>query len=355
MTGISSVLPASGTTRAAQQAAASQPGSSGADFQTAINEALKNEYQQKALALTSPSGGAGAQSLTSPVTQGSGVEQLMLAAAASGETNDIQVALFMLLMMMQGGGDSGELMGVMSSMLAQMDTSSQGTLYDAAMDADIDRSVLLTAENELFSGLPATGDVTRTGYGAVVPKQSWKAATPAVSGDENSRTPEALREIIDQFGVESATRYEPFRNGSTYCNIFVWDVTSALGCEIPHYIDSETGLPRRWPDVSGAWEMNANATYDWLQKSGGDYGWREVSAEQAQQWANEGRPAVTAWKNTSGGSGHVQVVCPSEDGKYDGIRGVTVAQAGAQVTNYTHISSTFTRSQLKDVRYFIHD
>ena len=158
--------------------------------------------------------------------------------------------------------------------------------------------------------------------------------------------------MIAQFKVETAERYRPYRDGFTYCNIFMWDVTSAMGAEIPHYTDPNTGEPRYHPDVKGAKSMNARAIDAWLKTHGPDYGWREVDAETAQRYANEGKPAVT----TSGNIDHVQVVCPSKDGTFDPIRGVTIAQAGRIVTSYTHISSTYSANTLKNnISYFVHD
>jgi hypothetical protein len=98
--------------------------------------------------------------------------------------------------------------------------------------------------------------------------------------------------------------------------------------------------------------MGAIAMDQWLSTYGLAYGWREVDAETAQMCANKGMPAVT----TAGSLGHVQIICPSRDGKFDPIRGVTVAQAGRIVTNYTHISSIYGANSLNNsVRYWINN
>ena len=341
-----------------QAGSAIQQADSGVDFSALLQETLHKQQTEQVIAMSGQSDPTAAVGGMDSFG-GGGIESLMLAAAASGETGDAQTALFMLLMMMQNeasqSADMGALMSLMSTVIGQLDGGQQATVYRNTMDSAFDREDLLTVEEQLFSGLPATQNLQRTGAQAIVPTAAWKAATPAITGNVHSRSPEALREIIDQFDVAHSERYRPFRNGVTYCNIFLWDVTAALGCEIPHYIDNTTGQGRTYPDVSGSWEMNANATCDWLAGKGAQNGWREVTAQQAQAWANEGRPAVTAWKNTADKPGHVQIVCPSEDGGFDAIRGVTVAQAGAKVTGYTHISSTFKQSDLKNVRYYIHE
>ncbi|MDR3278626.1 MAG: hypothetical protein LBT12_07615, partial [Oscillospiraceae bacterium] len=123
------------------------------------------------------------------------------------------------------------------------------------------------------------------------------------------------------------------------------------GAEIPHYVDSQTGAPRTYPDIQGATEQGAIAMERWLETDGASYGWKEVNAETAQAFANAGYPAVT----TSKAAGHVQMVVPSESGGYDEIRGVAVAQAGARVYNYTYLSNIYGAEGRKSVRYFVHE
>jgi len=63
---------------------------------------------------------------------------------------------------------------------------------------------------------------------------------------------------------------------------------------------------------------------------------------------------VTVWKNP-GDVGHVQVVCPSEDGLYNAEKGPTIAQAGRKTLNYAYSRSVYSISGLSKVRYFVHD
>lgn len=187
-----------------------------------------------------------------------------------------------------------------------------------------------------------------------VPYNAWVAVSPKIQSSEGNRSAKLLNEVIAQFQVETNGRYKQNKYGNdTYCNIFVWDVSRALGAEIPHYVNSQTGEPRYYPNVQGAMELDANGVADWLSKNGAKYGWKEVSAKEAQAHANRGYPAVTAWKN-AGGIGHVQVVCPSKNGDFDTARGVTVAQAGRVNTQYSYISSTFSSGRLSGVKYYVH-
>ena len=188
----------------------------------------------------------------------------------------------------------------------------------------------------------------------IIPYEAWKPVYPSVTSDVYNRSPQLYSDVINQFEVETKGRYAVNKNGhiGTYCNIFVWDVTRAMGAEIPHYYDAKTGEPMKYGD-DNANQMTANRMYDWLHKNGENYGWFKVSAQEAQELANQGRPVVTALRNLGGGHGHVQVVCPSKDGQYDDERGVTIAQAGRHLTSYRPITEIYNAS-LPKVTYFAH-
>jgi len=213
------------------------------------------------------------------------------------------------------------------------------------MTSDYDRYVMNTINNAYSPGIPG-----RSGTGqALLPVDGWVPTTPAIVSTAGYRNPQLYSAVVNQFRVETTERYQS-RDGKTYCNIFVWDVTSAMGAEIPYRTDSVTGQP--WPeDKSNAISMSAARMDTWLETFGSSYGWREVDARTAQWYANEGRPAVT----TAGSIGHVQIVVPSRDGRYDEERGVTIAQAGGPLTSYRYITSTYSSSALRDhVRYWVH-
>ena len=321
---------------------------SGIDFSAIIADALKEEVTR--VSLTSGTNSTGATGGYMPMQmQSQGIEQMILAAAASGETTDAQTALFMLCMMMQSDqdGDFSMMMQMMATMLTQIQGDS-GALRDSVMSSGYDPYVLDTIDWNVFN-------TTMPGYSetgkADLPTECWRPTIPVIKSNEEIRSPELYNAVISQFKVETAERYKPFRDGYTYCNIFMWDVTSAMGAEIPHYTDPETGEPRYYPDVKGAKSMTAVEIDGWLKKYGPEYGWNEVDAETAQRYANEGKPAVTA----GGSIDHVQVVCPSKNGEFDPIRGVTVAQAGSKVTSYSYISGIYGASSLEKVTYWVHE
>ena len=317
-----------------------------ADFSAALADAMKEEAARMSVAAGAKLSGMPGEYMP---MQGQGIEQMILTAASTGQVSDAQIALFMLCAMMQTNqdGEFSMLMQMMASMLAQIENEAQ-TLREAAMSSEYDPYVLDMIDGGIFGN--RTPSIAGPG-GAILPVEAWRPAIPAVTSNMDNRSPGLYRAVINQFNVESAERYRPGRNDSTYCNIFVWDVTRAMGAELPLYTDPATGEPRYYPDTKGARSMGAIAMDDWLHKHGQDYGWREVDAETAQRHANEGRPAITS----AGSLGHVQIVCPSKDGEFDIIRGATIAQAGRIVANYTNISSIYGTASQKNVKYWIHD
>jgi hypothetical protein len=329
---------------------------SGAGFSSILADALGE--QLKAAAITAGAGGASGASglnglggLTGLQGYGlgsstAGIEQAIMAAAATGEVSDAQIALFMLLAMMQTeqDGEFSMVMQMMASMLTNLQGDTQ-TLRNDIMSSNYGTYMLDTIDRLVFGGDMTAGSDS----GAVIPVSRGRPTTPAITSNEYTRSAGLYRAVINQFNVETAERYQP--SEKTYCNIFLWDVTSAMGAEIPHYVDAETNEPRAYPDVKGARELNAAGIDKWLHEHGGKYGWREVDAATAQRYANAGKPAVT----TAGSLGHVQVVCPSKDGAYDPEKGVTIAQAGRRLRNYAYISETYSKEQLGKISYFVHD
>ena len=175
--------------------------------------------------------------------------------------------------------------------------------------------------------------------GTVETRRSYPT-NPPITGTASNRTRMRYDNVINQFAVGVNPRYAHRINKkgktSTYCNIFLWDVTRAMGCEIPHWVNS-AGEPGEVG--KGNNEMNANATHDWLHKHSSRYGWRRLTdPAEAQALANGGHPAVLSYKK-AGGIGHVAVIRPGEIAD----KGNPMAQAGARNVNQTHVYSIFRR------------
>ena len=167
-------------------------------------------------------------------------------------------------------------------------------------------------------------------------------ASPPLRGNPAMRTAVTYDNVINEFAVASNPRYAQ-RDGNTYCNIFAWDVTRAMGAEIPHWVDN-AGHPQ--PYNSGH-EMDANSTNRWLNQHGPEQGWRPVSAAEAQRLANLGFPAVASI-DESPDIGHIGVVRPGSDSG----QGPALAQAGATNTNHSHVFDHFPRS---GTQFFVND
>ncbi|MDD5016665.1 MAG: hypothetical protein PHO15_01030 [Eubacteriales bacterium] len=246
---------------------------------------------------------------------------------------------------------SGDTAGML---LASLLTSYSGSSSNMML-LSLGNALYNTSEDDytvLQTSAASSTSILSSGSG-YIPAAASIPAEPAITSDIYNRDADLYRAVIDQFSVETNARYAVNKKGTgdTYCNIFVWDVTSAMGAEIPHYYNAKTGEPMTYSD-DGANEMTANAIYKWLHQYGEKYGWYEVSGEEAQELANDGHPVVTALYNSSG-HGHVQVVCPSEDGEYNEELGVTIAQAGRRLRNYCHITDIYNAS-LSKVSCFAH-
>lgn len=180
------------------------------------------------------------------------------------------------------------------------------------------------------------------------PYAAGKAVTPLYTSQPGERNGAVYRRVLDQFNVENNPRYAVNKRGvgDTYCNIYVWDATRAMGAEIPHYIDPATYEPRYYPDTKGARELNVPGMCDWLNKKGGEYGWFTVSDQQAQAMANAGYPVIALTQS------HVSMVSPSADGQFDPKRGVAIAQAGSKLINSGYISQVYRNTG--SVVYYAH-
>jgi hypothetical protein len=174
----------------------------------------------------------------------------------------------------------------------------------------------------------------------------WEDIAPPIRNEVGNRNPDLFNAVLDQFSVSINPRYRKNQQSEneTYCNIFVWDVTKAMGAEIPHWVD-ENGRPV--PQFSGT-EQGANDMIDWLEKFGVNQGWDVVDAEGAQAMANLGKPVVATWKNPNG-VGHIAMVRPGRMSEKDGP---ALAQAGAINSNTITVGESFGD---KDVVYYYHD
>ena len=169
-----------------------------------------------------------------------------------------------------------------------------------------------------------------------------KEIEPFKSNAEGQRGAAAYNEVLADLDVENRYRYQK-RNGSTYCNIYVWDATKAMGCEIPHYYDPNTGKETA-SRVAGTYlEMSAGRMTKWLENFGAENGWIECDEATAIAMANKGMPTVAAATTT----GHVAMVVPQNEGE----TGVMISQAGGSNFNHGSLKNGFGSYPVK---YFYH-
>lgn len=175
-------------------------------------------------------------------------------------------------------------------------------------------------------------------------KWQWEALTALITSGTEARSAGVLVRVVSQFDVENHERYRPGKPGPTWCNIFAWDVTRALGCEVPHWIRGK--------------ETNANELVQWLagelpnggKLQGPAHGWRSCSRADVRARALQGFPCLVTYANPNPSRpGHVAVVMPSGVVVGDDIQ---IAQAGASCFSYGPITAGF---GTLPVRMWTHD
>ena len=161
-----------------------------------------------------------------------------------------------------------------------------------------------------------------------IPKSYMDKVPPFLTNKEGKRNAQAYDFIIDQFNVENQARYK--RDKYTYCNTFVWDVMTAMGFN--------------W-DNMGATDMHIQLEKE-SEKS--DSGWIEVSAREAQEYADMGMLSISAWRRKGDeGDSHVQIVRPMRKGDaFDPEMGPFVAQAGASNFSYDYAIRALGKNKL---------
>lgn len=183
--------------------------------------------------------------------------------------------------------------------------------------------------------------------GSWLPKDQWFPAHPPILNGPESRSAANQELVICQFGVATHPRYQPIppqpavpatatapaipaKGWTTYCNIFVWDYTSAMQAAIPHYVNKVTRDPSVWGKDSD--ELDANEVYEWLRDHGSRFGWMKAIEAEARKAAILGKPVVSTWKNPTGRSGHIQAIKAPRRG--DLVDATYAAQAG--ITCFEH-------------------
>lgn len=102
----------------------------------------------------------------------------------------------------------------------------------------------------------------------------FKAVQAPVQSRPGRRSREIYKNVIFQFAVGNNPRYVPEGPDRGRGHIFVWDVSRAMNCEVPHFV--------------GVKELSLGQTVDWLRYEGPMQGWTRASPEDAVANAMKG-------------------------------------------------------------------
>lgn len=177
-----------------------------------------------------------------------------------------------------------------------------------------------------------------------VDERQWVPIPSPVPAVGMPRSWASYAAVLDALPLLDSPRYQP-RAGLTFCNIYVWDATLLLGCEIPHWVEDKDG---RRALIGHGREQTANDMADWLQDHGSKHGWGPCGPATAQLMASRGNPTVAVWRNP-GGTGHIAMVRP---GELHPEKGPCVAQAGKRNFRNGHVLDGFGAG--RPVEYYVH-
>jgi hypothetical protein len=169
---------------------------------------------------------------------------------------------------------------------------------------------------------------------------------PRPAGQSDAERCTALHSIIQSLDVEHSERY--VRTGSTFCNIYAYDVSYLAGVYLPRVwwmakalLEISRGGNPGVVYAKTVRELNANALFDWLSEWGDEFGWQRCANLNAlQDAANRGAVGVIcAQRKDLSRSGHITVVVPESAGRTAERTGQTVtrplqSQAGARNKQY---------------------
>jgi hypothetical protein len=123
-----------------------------------------------------------------------------------------------------------------------------------------------TGVHEVFDGVTAAESVMAT--------ETWLAVNAPVQSRLGRRSPRAYWSVIDQFAAGHNPRYTPEAPAKPRAHLLIWDISRAMGCEVPHLL--------------GGKELSLAETVDWVRREGPERGWRRLDAGRAVAAADRG-------------------------------------------------------------------
>ena len=115
--------------------------------------------------------------------------------------------------------------------------------------------------------------------GVTAPKElqspdTWKAIMAPIQSVLGRRSSVAYLNCIEQFAAGHNPRYRPGAGAASRMHVFVWDVSRAMSCEVPHFVAGR--------------ELSLVQTVDWLRFEGHTRGWKKANAADAAAAADQG-------------------------------------------------------------------
>lgn len=135
---------------------------------------------------------------------------------------------------------------------------------------DEDEEDEVTVTTALHDGLLPAKEVTSV--------DTWKAVNAPMTSKPGRRTAIVYQNVIEQFAAGYNQRYVVEDPKQSKTHIFVWDVTRAMNCEVPHF--------------AGGREMTLGQMVDWLRYEGPTRGWKKANAQQAAEAADRGEAVL---------------------------------------------------------------
>jgi hypothetical protein len=125
-------------------------------------------------------------------------------------------------------------------------------------------------QSRAYDGATPAEEVTAT--------ESWKAVAAPVQSRPGRRSPALYANVIDQFAPAANPRYAPDPGGRSRAHVFVWDLSRAMGCEVPHFVKGR--------------ELSLLETVDFVRREAPLRGWRRLDAAGAVAAADRGEPVL---------------------------------------------------------------
>ena len=162
---------------------------------------------------------------------------------------------------------------------------------------------------------------------------TWKATNPPLQSKPGRRSSATYAKVIDQFAVGNNPRYASDAQGRTRMHVFVWDVTRAMNCEVPHFL--------------GGRELTIGQTVDWLRFDGPTRGWKRANAAQAAEAADRGEPTIALPRD-----GKVKLLAIARPG---GLDADGLPRVAAAIADSGNDLSAIEALKTRLIDYFTHD